>query len=310
MKKSEATVTCRENASRFPEFKCIELEDRDIISRYARHYALTSCEYSFANLYSWKDVHQRSWCLYHDRLLILDVTHDHLFLPIGESLTAGDLARLSEALIRLGLSGEVTQVPEAYISSHPDLERHYRIEKQRDAADYIYSTEKLSTLTGKKLQKKKNLISQFRRAWPDHTVVPLSGDIKTACRKLARDLLARNMKISRSIREEHTALGRALGNFEETGFEGLALFAAGRLAAFSVFSRLSDDMYDIHFEKADPAFKGAAQVINHETAVHLAPRCRFLNREEDLGIPGLRQAKRSYDPERIETPYTLYPLTE
>ena len=59
MKKSEAKITCRENANRFPEFKCIDLEDRDILSRYTREYGLTSCEYSFANLYSWKDVHQR-----------------------------------------------------------------------------------------------------------------------------------------------------------------------------------------------------------------------------------------------------------
>ncbi len=306
MKKSEAAITCRERTSRFPEFKCIELEDHEIISRYAHDYALTSCEYSFANLYSWKDVHQRSWCLHRDLLLILDITNDNLFLPAGENLTTGDLVHLSGELKKLGLSGNVTMVPEAYLERHPDLEKYYRIEKQRDAADYIYSVEKLTTLKGRKLQKKKNLISQFRRAWPDHTVAPIAGEIKTACRKLAQDLLARNLKISRSIREEHTALGRALTEFDRIGFEGLALFTAGKLAAFSIFSRLNADMYDIHFEKADPAFKGAAQVINYETAAHLSTRCRFVNREQDLGIEGLRQAKRSYDPERIESPYKLH----
>jgi len=306
MKKSEATVPCRESDSRFPEFKCIELEDRDIISRYARDYALTSCEYSFANLYSWKDVHQRSWCRYHDRLLILDITNDNLFLPAGADLSAGGLAYLSGELRKLDLSGDVTMVPQAYLERHPDLEKYYRIEKQRDAADYIYNVENLTALRGRKLQKKKNLIAQFRRACPDYTVVPIVDGLKTDCRRLAQELLARNLKISRSIREEHTALGRALANFEETGFEGLALVAGGRLAAFSAFSRLNDDMYDIHFEKADPAFKGAAQVINYETAAYLAPRCQFVNREQDLGIEGLRQAKRSYAPERIETPYKLH----
>ena len=310
MKKSESTITCRERTSRFPDFKCIELEDRDIISRYAHDYTLTSCEYSFANLYSWKDVHQRSWCLYRDLLLILDITNDNLFLPAGEDLATGDLVHLSGELKKLGLSGNVTMVPEAYLERHPDLGKYYRIEKQRDAADYIYSVEKLTALKGRKLHKKKNLISQFRRAWPEYTVAPVAGKQITACRKLAQDLLARNLKISRSIREEHTALGRALANFEATGFEGLALLAADRLVAFSIFSRLNADMVDIHFEKADPAFKGAAQVINYETVAHLATHCRFVNREQDLGIEGLRQAKRSYDPERIESPYKLYRLPE
>ncbi len=306
MKKSEAAITCRERTGHFPEFKCIELEDRDIISQYAHDYALTSCEYSFANLYSWKDVHQRSWCLYRDLLLILDITNDNLFLPAGQDLATGDLAHLSGELKKLGLSGNVTMVPEAYLESHPDLEKYYRIEKQRDAADYIYSVEKLTALKGKKLQKKKNLISQFRRAWPDYTVEPVAGKLLIACRKLAQELLARNLKISRSIREEHTALGRALANFEAAGFEGLALVAADRLVAFSIFSRLNADMVDIHFEKANPDFKGAAQVINYETAAHLTRRCRFVNREQDLGIEGLRQAKRSYDPVRIASPYKLH----
>jgi len=305
MKKSEARITCRENANRFPEFKCVDLEDRDIISRYAHEYGLTSCEYSFANLYSWKDVHQRSWSLYHDRLLILDITNDGLFLPVGKSLTTDNLVYLSRELQKRGMSGDISQVTEGFIQNRPDLEKHYRIEQQRDAADYIYAVSSLTSLTGRKLQKKKNLISQFKRAWPDYEVVPVTGENKAECRKLAQDLLARNLKISRSIREEHAALSRALTEFDHIGFEGLALVVAGQLAAFSIFSRLNIDMYDIHFEKADPAFKGAAQVINHETAAHLAPHCRFLNREQDLGIAGLRQAKRSYAPARIESPFKL-----
>ncbi len=305
MKKQATAITCGESASRFPEFKCIEIEDREIISRYAREYGLTSCEYSFANLYSWKDVHQRSWSLHRDRLLILDITNDNLFLPAGKSFGTRELVYLSHELKKRGMSGNVTMVPEAYIEQHPTLEKHYSIEKRRDHADYIYSVEKLTALKGRKLHKKKNLIAQFKRSWPDYTVVPVAGEVKHACRKLAQSLLARNLKISRSIREEHMALQRAFSNFDEIGFEGLALLVDGSLAAFSAFSRLNDGMYDIHFEKSDPAYKGAAQVVNYETAVFLTPRCEYVNREQDLGIEGLRQAKRSYDPERIESPYTL-----
>jgi len=305
MKKQAAKTICRKRACSFPEFKNIEIEDRELISGYARDFGLTSCEYSFANLYSWQDVHHRSWSLYRNRLLILDTTNDTLFLPAGKSLATDDLVCLSGELKKLGMNGNVTLVPKAYIDMNPDLEKHYSIEKLRDFADYIYSVQKLTALKGKKLQKKKNLISQFKRSWPDHALVPVDGELKHACRKLAQTLLARNLKISRSIREEHLALRRAFSNFDRVGFEGLALLVAGKLAAFSVFSRLNNEMFDIHFEKSDPAYKGAAQVINYETAAFLSSRCKFVNREQDLGIAGLRQAKRSYDPARIESPYKL-----
>jgi len=308
MKKTEAPISCGAKANRFPEFKCIELEDREILSGFAHTYGLTSCEYSFANLYSWKDVHQRSWSLYKGHLLILDISNDDLFFPAGQEINPDHLLYLSKELQSHGMSGNVTLVPHAYIRRHPDLETYYRIEEQRDAADYIYAVEKLAALKGRKLQKKKNLIAQFKRANPDYRVVPITGKIITACWKLAQDLLARNLQISRSIREEHTAMGRALAEFADVGFAGLALLVAEKPIAFSVFSPLNRDMYDVHFEKADPTFKGAAQVINHATAMHLTPLCRFLNREQDLGIAGLRQAKRSYDPTRIEVPYKLTPL--
>ena len=309
MKKPEAAITCGDNANQFPQFKCIELADREFLAGFVHKNGLTSCEYSFANLYSWQDVHQRSWSLHQDRLLILDITNDDLFFPVGREIDPNELASLSKKLQSHGMSGNITMVPHTYIQRHPDLETYFRITEQRDAADYVYAVENLAALTGRKLQKKKNLISQFKRHYPDYRVVPITGDVKTACWKLAQDLLARNLQISRSISEEHNALGRALAEFEDIGFGGLALLVANRPVAFSIFSPLNRDMYDIHFEKADPTCKGAAQVINHATAVHLAPLCRFLNREQDLGIAGLRQAKRSYNPTRIEVPYKLIPLS-
>ena len=131
MKKSEAAINCREKAGRFPEFKCVELEDREFISNFVRQFGLTSCEYSFANLYSWKDVHKRSWTVYRDRLLVLDITNDALFLPVGKRLTTNNLVYLSRELQKHGMIGNITLVPESYIQSQPDLGNHYRIEPQR-----------------------------------------------------------------------------------------------------------------------------------------------------------------------------------
>jgi len=89
--------------------------------------------------------------------------------------------------------------------------------------------------------------------------------------------------------------------------EGGILQINGRLIAFSIFSRLNRETADVHFEKSDTTVKGAAQVINQETARSLAGRFSWINREQDLGIDGLRQAKRSYMPDQILMPYTLVP---
>lgn len=101
------------------------------------------------------------------------------------------------------------------------------------------------------------------------------------------------------------ALARRLAAFGPLELEGVKITLGPESIAFSLFSALNSQMADIHFKKADPAVKGASQMINWETATRLADRFKYLNREQDLGIPGLRQAKRSYDPECLLLPYHL-----
>ena len=98
---------------------------------------------------------------------------------------------------------------------------------------------------------------------------------------------------------------KAFANFGELELQGLKIAQGRDLVAFSVFSRLSSNMADVHFEKFDPLIKGASQMIKWETAKFLAGKYKYINREQDLGIEGLRQAKRSYSPEYILSAYFL-----
>ena len=98
---------------------------------------------------------------------------------------------------------------------------------------------------------------------------------------------------------------RALDAFDALGLEGLVLFANGRLAGFSVFDRLNQNTADVHFEKYDPLIKGSAQAINWETARLLQGRYEYINREQDVGIEGLRKSKRSYCPAFTVKTYLL-----
>jgi hypothetical protein len=148
-------------------------------------------------------------------------------------------------------------------------------------------------------------VSQFKKYYPNHEVKPITGDLIEKTSDYARQLFLNHKDVSETLTEEFQALNRAFKFFEDLHLEGLMLLVNDQPVAFSIFSRLNPTTYDIHFEKADLAIKGAAQMINHETAKCLTNKCDYINREQDLGIPGLRQAKLSYDPDGILINSTL-----
>jgi hypothetical protein len=170
--------------------------------------------------------------------------------------------------------------------------------------EYIYSTEKLLTLGGKKLRKKKNHISQFQRNYPDYQIRSLDNTrVRRDCLKMTQDLLAENQLATKSVRQEASVIARGLKHFDRIPLDGVAIYAdnspTARVVCFAVYSRLSPDVYTVHFEKVDYRYTGASQMINRETAKLLKDQCNYINREQDLGIPGLRHAKLSYEPDLI-----------
>jgi hypothetical protein len=164
-------------------------------------------------------------------------------------------------------------------------------------SDYVYLTEKLYTLSGKKLAKKKNLLSQFRRQYPSYTTENIVKEDKDAILEhFKRWQTDRNIK-EIGLTMEYRAIKNAFTFWDQLPLDGLKITADSDIIAWSVFSPQSADMATVHFEKFDPAIKGCAQVINWETAKYLLDSYKYINREQDMGIEGLRQAKRSYDPE-------------
>jgi uncharacterized protein len=289
----------------FPTAGMFELSDRQMVQLYIDKYAPMSCEYNFANLFCWQEAYHYSWRLYKGRLVVYDGVNQCVFMPLGESLPPDELAGLCRELMLSGLEPDIGLVPEAYLTRYPQCERYFSITQQRDYAEYIYSVDSLCRLNSTKLHKKKNLISQFERLHPDYQVEPLSTKNQAAARNLARDLLYGQGRPSPTLETEFMAMEKAFDHFDDLGLEGLAVMVDQKMAAFSIFSPLNRDTYNVQFEKSDFDYKGAAQVINHQTALFLKDRCRYINREQDLGIKGLRQAKMSYEPVDLLIPRTL-----
>jgi uncharacterized protein len=288
------------------KFRQFNIKDRTIIQSFINDFQPMSCEYNFANLFVWQYVSKLSWTIYKGRLLIYDaVDYKCSFMPLGRDFSPIELANLSQNLKKRGLSPDFCLVRSKYIDKFLEIKHYYNIKKQRDYAEYIYDAKKLGKLTGTKLHKKRNLIAQFKRSFPDFKVDTFKKEYNSKIIDFSQNLMNRLDKQSKTVVQEFNALQKTLEYFDELELEGLIICIKDKVIAFSIFSKLNSFTYDIQFEKADNNFKGASQVINHETAKYLENRCKYLNREQDLGINGLRQSKMSYEPLKLMMPHVI-----
>jgi hypothetical protein len=287
------------------EFAPVTLADRDVIQPLLLAEDPCFCEYSFANLFMWGEIYATRWRLQEGRLWIYNGHDDLMLMPLGRELDLDGLLAASDALRRQGKSGDFVLVDPGFVNAHPGLERHFRVELDPDNGDYIYSTLKLAELRGNKLHGKRNQVRQYLDLFPGHSCLRLQGEDLDACFALAEKWCRLRTCEELDFDHETSALKRAMLHFDELGLEGVKVVHGGALQGFAVYSRLNANMADVHFEKFDPEVKGAGQVINWETARVLAPTYKYVNREQDLGIEGLRQAKRSYAPEYVLNAYFL-----
>lgn len=287
-------------------FARVTLSDQKTFLSFMDQYQPMSCEYSFANLFIWQDMSNVFWTIYRERLLVYD-SDDYkcAFMPLGPDFSPEELADLSEKLKLQGLVPDFCLADERYLNQFPKIERYYQLKKEPDAAEYIYDVQKLATLSGRKLHKKRNLIAQFKRMYPGFIVKRLTREYIPKVLAFSAGLIKEMGTPPEKLVHEYEALKRACKHFEQLDLDGLMIRYRDHIAAFSIFSRLNTTTFDIHFEKVNKRFKGAAQLINQETAKYLKEDCLYLNREQDLGIQGLRQAKMSYDPLTILLPCRL-----
>jgi hypothetical protein len=286
-------------------FSPITLADKNYIMPLLLANDVFFCDYSFANLFMWGEIFATRWLIDAERLWIYNGYDDLMLLPVGKTPSLPELVAVSDMLRREGKSGNFVLVDADFVKENSDLEQFFNVEIDHDNGDYIYSSQKLVDLPGSKLHKKRNLINQFLELYPDYVSQPLQALDLGACLELSKKWCRMRTCQETDFDHETSALKIALGNFSELELQGLQISQGGQMVAFSVFSKLNSNMADVHFEKFDPEMKGCGQVINWETAKILAPKYKYINREQDLGIEGLRQAKKSYAPEYIVSAYFL-----
>jgi hypothetical protein len=291
-------------------FHLVSAGDAELVRSYTGNQGgMLSCEYAFANLMAW-NARYRLACHEHDQQLwIYGAAADFLYFPLGRTPAPDELQDASRRLRRQGFSGRLALIPVDYYQRHrQQLETMFTWESSHDYYEYVYRTDDLADLPGQKLSPKRNLINQFLRE--NHDWRSRALDVRAdqdAVLEVARTWAENKAGDLQAVQEDLDALAAAFACWPAAGFSGTVLEVEGRVVAFAVHSMLTDLMADIHFEKALSTCKGSAQMINRETARQLRGKAIWTNREQDLGLPGLRRAKLSYDPEYMIELGLLHP---
>ena len=173
----------------------------------------------------------------------------------------------------------------------------FQVEYDRDLADYVYEVEKLQNLSGRKYHGKKNHVNKFMSLYPDWSYEPITRENVEDCFQMA--LAWRQENGCEDDPEKHAEICvtlNALRLFEELEFKGGLIRTGGRVVAFTIASPICADTLDIHIEKAYADIQGAYAMINQQFLLHEGDGFTYVNREEDTGDEGLRQAKLSYRP--------------
>ena len=287
-------------------FKDIELSDRELITRYTQNSPRRNCDLSFSNLCSWRFLYNTQFAILDGYLLLKFWVEEELvyMMPIGN----GDLKKVLEALIEdahqegkpfclLGICSGMCSELETFMPGK------FQFTADRDYADYLYHRTDLATLSGKKLQAKRNHVNKFKRTY-NYEYTPITPDRIQECLELeAIWCKANNCDQHEGTGNERRALVYALHHFDELGLMGGILHVDGKIVAFTFGMPINQDTFGVHVEKADTSIDGAYAMINHEFAKHIPEQYIYINREEDLGIEGLRKAKLSYQPAIILDKY-------
>ena len=258
------------------------------------------CEYSFANLLFWGD-QKVAWLENCPLIFSTFGKFKSYQLPIGCDRLPDAIAALRQDAgdrgipFRLfGLTKQETLLLDALYPGQ------FRFSPVRDSFDYVYDISRLAELKGKKLQAKRNHCNRFAAQYPDYEIIPISLENLPLCEAFAEEWYRAHAHTGEDFEGEKRALTRAFAWFTELKMEGILLKTADGIMGFSMGNRIREDTFDVNFEKALPQVNGAYPMVNREFArrIHAAyPTVQYLNREDDMGLEGLRRAKESYYPD-------------
>ena len=302
-------------------FDNISKEKRALIDEYFRGYDYRGAGFTFLSHYAWRHTYCISWEIVEGYLCISAGRCDAgdrkavMAMPLTRN-GEYDSEKLKKCISICRKKFEEHHVPFA-IGTVPGhmveiLEKacpgEFEFTRERDLDEYVYLKEKLITLSGRALHKKKNHLNFFLRTY-EYEAKPLTKDME----KDLLDLTARIKEYKEmdpeevdDLEGEYDAIVEILDHLNDPDVYSVAVFIKGHLEAYAIGERISHNMAAEHFEKANGAYRGLYQLVCREFCIGLPDDIVYVNREEDMGLPNLRQAKEALKPEWMEERFTAH----
>jgi uncharacterized protein len=293
----------------FPTFKSFELEDRDEIHPRLWAYQPDISELTFANFYIWRNYYNLQWVVAEDCLVFLAEREDECFAfpPVGSA----PRVELTENLLTWMRDEKGVEEPQIHRADQRLVDELsasdiFTFEPTRDHFDYVYRSRDLATLESDAYRRKRNQVSQFDYYY-DYHYEPVSDALLEQCLRLAEVWCEqRQCEDDISLSHEFSGIEDALNHFHELEISGGALIIDDRVRAFALGEKLNEDTAVVHIEKANPDYRNIYPAMTRSySAERWMDPVTFINREQDLGISGLRRAKKSYNPDHLVKKYTI-----
>lgn len=292
----------------FPEFKPLEIADRLWISKKLKKTSRSICELTLGNIFLWKDFdHTKVTCLNDNICMLISPPNEtpYFLEPVGGN-------KLPETVeLLFGHTPKISRASKVFTQMLG--KERYSISPLRNQFDYIYLRSDLAELKGKRFDGKRNHIKRFRSAHPNYTYSPFEPEVKGKAMALFEKWFAVREESRFFPRLAYTsqkgAIIEAFKYFKELHLRGGMLWEDGRLAGFTIGSPIDPETISAHFLYGDPEAKGSSQTLLWEACNRTYSDFKYIDLEQDLGIPGLRTAKLSYHPLRLEEKFEIRPLS-
>jgi len=288
------------------DYKPIELEDKPFFDEHYKKYLPVHSDNVFTTLISWKEYADYCYTFSDENLLIMSKINGEIQLRPPSGKKNKDIY---DQVLKLAAEqdseypiGVIDNVSKGFMSSiYPKLD----FIPMRDYFDYVYLASDLAELSGSAYSKIRNRLNKFKKNF-SYDVEEINIDnIRDVKRFLRRWCLWRDCESDPILEYEKKAVFYSMDHFFELGLSGIAILINDRIEAVSVYEKMSPDTVVVHYEKGSPYFDGIYKVVNQETAKAVKKIAKYINRESDLGILGLRKAKMSYRPHHMVEIYSL-----
>lgn len=293
----------------FPEFGPIELEDRDVVHPILWAYQPDTSELTFTNLFIWRGHYGFSWSLAGECMFLVASPpgeEPFAFPPIGPGSRADKAFEVLRWLKEdRGVKKPRIERADGRLVSELSGDKRFTAEPLRDHFDYVYKTEDLIQLAGGAYRSKRNHINYFLRSY-SYTYEELSTKHLAACLDMTGSWCeVRRCGEDLNLLGEWDAIREALTNFRSLELKGGVILVDNHVEAFTLGERLNNDTAVVHIEKANTEIRGLYAMINQQFCEKQWKGTPHINREQDLGEPGLREAKLSYNPAHLREKYRI-----